>query len=337
MKILVDGMGGDYAPEEIVKGACKAASEINETIQIIGREELIRPLLEKYNAGSNVEVINATEVISNDEHPAMAIKRKKDSTVVRAMHMLKEGESDVFISGGSTGALLSGALLLLGRIKGIKRPAIAAWFPKIGQNSQTLLLDCGANANCKPEYILHYGIMGSIFLNCVKGIDNPEIRLLNVGAEDTKGDDVHQEAFTLLKESDLNFKGNIEGRDVIFGGTDIVVTDGFSGNVFLKGSEGTALAIMKLMKEKLTSGFAAKLGAVLAGSKLKELKNEFSYEDAGGAPILGVKGSILKIHGNSKADEVYYAIHRAVPYVKNNVTGEIEEALAKMRSERTEE
>ena len=327
MKILIDGMGGDYSPEEIVKGAVKAANEIDETIMIIGPEDQINPLLEKYHANNNIEVVNATEVITNDEHPAMAIRRKKDSTIVKGMNMIKAGEADAFISAGSTGALLSGSLLILGRIKGIKRPAIASWFPKVGKNDQTLLLDCGANAEAKPEYLHQFGIMGSIFVHCIKGIESPIVRLLNVGAEDGKGDDLHKEAFDLLKDSPLNFCGNIEGRDVIFGFADVVVADGFSGNVFLKGSEGTALCMSNLMKEKLTDGILAKAGAALAYNKIKEIKSEFDYADAGGAPILGVKGAVLKIHGNSKEKEVYYAIKKAVPYVNNNVTGMIADAI----------
>ena len=327
MKILIDGMGGDYSPEEIVKGVVKASKEIDETIMIIGPADKIEPLLKKYNANSNVCVVNATEVITNDEHPAMAIRRKKDSTIVKGMNMVKAGEADVFISAGSTGALLSGALLLLGRIKGIKRPAIASWFPKIGKNDQTLLLDCGANADAKSDYLYQFGIMGSIFVKCIKGIESPIVRLLNVGAEDGKGDDLHKEAFEMLNNSSLNFCGNIEGRDVIFGEADVVVADGFSGNIFLKGSEGTALCMSTLLKEKLTDGILAKAGAALAYNKIKEIKSEFDYADAGGAPILGVKGAVLKIHGNSKEKEVYYAIKKSIPYVKNDVTGMIANAI----------
>lgn len=329
MRILVDGMGGDYSPSEIVKGAVMAAPHIEETIAILGPEETINELLaaEGWN-GNNIEVVNCTEVITNDEAPAKAIRRKKDSTIVKGMTMMKEGEADAFISAGSTGALLSGGLLILGRIKGIKRPAIAAFFPKIGQDDTTLIVDCGANVESKPEYIYQNGIMGSIFVKALKGIENPEVKLLNVGAEDAKGDDLHKEAFKLLSESSLNFTGNCEGRDICFGVCDVVATDGFSGNVFLKSSEGIAIAIMKRVKEKMTDGVAAKLGAVLSYSKLKELKDEFNYDTEGGAPILGLKGAVLKIHGNSKAPAVYYAIKKAVRYVENDVTGQIEKAVS---------
>lgn len=333
MNIMIDGMGGDHAPEEIVKGAVQAAKEISGTVSIIGREERINECLQALNwNGDNIEVVNATEVISNNESPAMAVRKKKDSSISKGMRMLKEGEVDAFISGGSTGALLSAGLLILGRIRGIKRPAIAAFFPKIGMNDTSLILDCGANAESRPEYLLQYGIMGSIFVEKVKGIENPEVMLLNVGAEEEKGDPIHKESFELLRNADINFKGNCEGRDVPFGCCDVVVTDGFSGNVFLKSSEGVALAVMKRIKQKMTEGLAAKAGALLSYNKLKEIKKEFDYSEEGGAPILGLKGPVLKIHGSSKANAVYNAILKAVPYVEQDVTALIENAITEKSS-----
>ncbi len=333
MNIMIDGMGGDHAPEEIVKGAVQAAKEISGTVSIIGREERINECLQALNwNGDNIEVVNATEVISNNESPAMAVRKKKDSSISKGMRMLKEGEVDAFISGGSTGALLSAGLLILGRIRGIKRPAIAAFFPKIGMNDTSLILDCGANAESRPEYLLQYGIMGSIFVEKVKGIENPKVMLLNVGAEEEKGDPLHKESFELLRNADINFKGNCEGRDVPFGCCDVVVTDGFSGNVFLKSSEGVALAVMKRIKQKMTEGLVAKAGALLSYNKLKEIKKEFDYSEEGGAPILGLKGPVLKIHGSSKANAVYNAILKAVPYVEQNVTALIENAITEKSS-----
>lgn len=333
MNIMIDGMGGDHAPEEIVKGAVQAAKEISGTVSIIGQEERINECLQALNwNGDNIEVVNATEVISNNESPAMAVRKKKDSSISKGMRMLKEGEVDAFISGGSTGALLSAGLLILGRIRGIKRPAIAAFFPKIGMNDTSLILDCGANAESRPEYLLQYGIMGSIFVEKVKGIEKPEVMLLNVGAEEEKGDPLHKESFELLRNADINFKGNCEGRDVPFGCCDVVVTDGFSGNVFLKSSEGVALAVMKRIKQKMTEGLAAKAGALLSYNKLKEIKKEFDYSEEGGAPILGLKGPVLKIHGSSKANAVYNAILKAVPYVEQNVTALIENAITEKSS-----
>ena len=346
MRIIVDGMGGDNAPLEIVKGAAMAAHELRQldpdiVVGIIGPEELMTNYLKKEswdcsspeNVGEgivrygNIDIINATEVITNDEAPAMAVRKKKDSTIVKAMNMLKNGEGDAFVSAGSTGALLSGGLVTLGRIKGIRRPAIAAWFPKMHTGETTLLLDCGANVEAKPEYIFQNGIMGAMYVEGVKGIRNPEVRLLNIGAEDSKGDELHKEAHRLLAGSNINFGGNIEGRDVATTDCDVVITDGFSGNIFLKGSEGVALAIMKQFKKKLKEGMLAKMGALLAYSKISELKDMFDYSDSGGAPILGLKGAVLKIHGNSESVEVYHGIMKAIPYIRNNVTQMIADAV----------
>ena len=231
----------------------------------------------------------------------MAVRKKKDSTIVKSLNLIKSGEADALISAGSTGALLAGGLVTLGRIKGIRRPAIAAWFPKMHNGGTTLLLDCGANVEAKPEYIFQNGIMGAMYVEGVKGIKNPEVRLLNIGAEEAKGDELHKEAHRLLASGNINFGGNIEGRDVAVTDCEVVITDGFSGNIFLKSSEGAALAIMARFKEKLQEGLKAKLGALLAYSKIKELKELFDYADVGGAPILGLKGAVLKVHGNSKS------------------------------------
>ena len=290
MKIIVDGMGGDNAPQEIVKGATKAAYELAQldpeiSVGIIGPAELMLNCLRQENWDcdnpekisedisryGNIEIINATEVITNDEAPAMAVRKKKDSTIVKAMTLLKSGDADAFISAGSTGALLSGGLVTLGRIKGIRRPAIAAWFPKMHTGGTTLLLDCGANVEAKPEYIFQNGIMGAMYVEGVKGIEKPEVRLLNIGAEDSKGDELHKEAHRLLAGSNINFGGNIEGRDVATTDCEVVITDGFSGNIFLKGSEGVALAIMKQIKSNLKDAVLAKMGALLPYNKLSEL------------------------------------------------------------------
>ena len=334
MKIIVDGMGGDNAPQEIIKGAIKAATELAEsepdvTVGIIGPQELMNNCLRENGwQGSNIEVIDATEVITNEEAPAMAVRKKKDSTIVKAMTMIKNSEADALISAGSTGALLAGGLVTLGRIKGIRRPAIAAWFPKMHTGGTTLLLDCGANVEAKPEYIFQNGIMGAMYVSGVKGIKDPEVRLLNIGAEEGKGDELHKEAHRLLASGSINFTGNIEGRDVIVTDCDVVITDGFSGNIFLKSSEGAVLAVMKMIKEKLGEGLKAKIGALLAYSKLKELKNTFDYSDSGGAPILGLKGAVLKIH----EDEVYWAVIKAVPYIRNDVTSMIADAVTQNES-----
>ena len=335
MKIIVDGMGGDNSPQEIVKGTIKAARELavsepEVTVAVIGPHELIGNCLKENGwDGSNIEIIDATEVITNDEAPAMAVRKKKDSTIVKALNLIKNGEADALISAGSTGALLAGGLVTLGRIKGIRRPAIAAWFPKMHTGGTTLLLDCGANVEAKPEYIFQNGIMGAMYVEGVKGIKDPEVRLLNIGAEEGKGDELHKEAHRLLSSGSINFGGNIEGRDVAVTDCEVVITDGFSGNIFLKSSEGAVLAVMSNFKKKLKEGLRAKLGALLAYEKLNELKKLFDYADVGGAPILGLKGAVLKIHGNSREAEVYYAVIKAIPYVRNNVTQMIADAVTK--------
>lgn len=334
MRLLIDGMGGDNAPADIVKGAVKAAKEIDDTVLIIGKEDMISECLDKEGwKGDNIEIIDASEIIENDESPAMAVRKKKDSSISKGMRLLKEGEVDCFISGGSTGALLSSGLFTLGRIKGIKRPAIATFFPRINSDLPLLLIDCGANVEAKPEYVEQNGIMGSIYFERVLGIKNPKVGLLNVGVEEGKGDELHKEAFKLLKASDINFTGNIEGRDVIFGNCDVVATDGFSGNIFLKSSEGTALAILKSVKDKLSESRIAKIGAGMMYSKLKSLKKEFNYKEAGGAPILGLKGPVLKIHGSSDDYVVYNALIKAREYVKADVTDEIEKAIEDFSNE----
>lgn len=329
MRILIDGNGGDYAPREIVKGAVLAASEIDHEILIIGNKENIENELGKNNFnGSNIKVIDATEKIENDESPVKAIRKKKDSSIVKGLNMIKDNEADVFISAGSTGALLAGGLLILGRIEGIDRPAIAAFYPKMGKNEPALLLDCGANTDIKPTNLLQFGIMGSIYIENVLDRKNPEVGLLNIGAEPNKGDRLHKEAYDLLSGSKLNFIGNVEGREVPSGACDVIVTDGFSGNIFLKTSEGVALTMMKLIKNKMMESGLSKVGALLASKKLKSIKKEFDYSEFGGAPILGIKGGILKIHGSSKSNAAYNAIINAVAFVERDIVNMIETSVA---------
>ncbi|MBK5253766.1 MAG: phosphate acyltransferase PlsX [Peptostreptococcaceae bacterium] len=330
MKIMIDGMGGDYAPQEIVKGAVLAAKEIKHEVIIIGEEDKIHKELKRNNyKGNNITVVNATEQITNEESPVKAIRKKKDSSIVKGFNMIKESEADVFISAGSTGALLAGSLLILGRIKGIDRPAIAAFYPKIGKNEPALLLDCGANTDIKPKNLLQFGIMGSIYIENVLQRKEPEVGLLNIGIEPNKGDKLHKEAYVLLEGSQLNFIGNVEGRDVPAGACDVIVADGFSGNIFLKTSEGMASSIMKLIKTKLMESILSKMGALLTAKKLRSLKKEFDYSESGGAPILGVKGVVLKLHGSSKSNAVYNAILKAIPYVEKDLVSMIENSVKK--------
>ena len=312
MNILIDGMGGDHAPQEIVKGAIQAAREIEDTVTIIGAEDLIKEELNSQRwDGSNIKVLNATEVITNNEAPAMAVRKKKDSTVNRGVQMVKECEADIFISGGSTGALLAAGLLGLGRIKGIKRPAIAAFFPQIGKDDTTLLLDCGANVDCKPEFLYQFGVMGSIFVQNVKGKESPDVRLLNVGAEAEKGDELHKGAYELLANSSINFQGNIEGREVVTGVCDVVVTDGFSGNIALKTLEGAAKNLLSLLKGKekqpIFKSFAKFILRFFFKDAYHRLKR-INPDEYNGASLLGLTAVVVKSHGSANVDAFARAI-----------------------------
>lgn len=335
MKILLDGMGGDHAPEVIVHGAVEAAKEIKEKIVIIGNENDIIQLLKKHNyQGDNIEVIHAEESIENNESPVKAIRTKKNSSIVKALTMLRGGDGDVFISAGSTGALLAGGLLIVGRIKGIDRPALATIYPVIG-SEPALLLDAGANAECKPMHLLEFGIMGSLYMEKVLSRDNPTVALVNNGAEENKGNTLTKASHKLLKSSSLNFVGNIEARDIPMGHADVIVTDGFTGNVIIKLSEGLGLGILREIKKKFTSGGVAKLGAALLKNRLMELKQEFDYTEYGGAPVLGLKKAVLKMHGSSDWYAVKQTILKSIPYVKEDVVKTIEASIAEF--ERTEE
>ena len=294
MKIILDGMGGDNAPFSVVEGAVLASRQTQHHICIIGQEELIIPELKKYKYESEkISVINATQVISNDDAPVRAVRSKKDSSIVKGINMVKNGEGDIFISAGSTGALLAGGLFILGRIQGIDRPALASVYPIVG-GIPSLLVDAGANADCKPNNLLEFGIMGNIYMEKVIGRKDPKVGLVNIGAEAAKGSTLTKAAYDLLEQSHLNFIGNVEAREVPKGACDVIVTDGFTGNVLLKLTEGLAWNILQVIKKKFTDGVKAKLGAALLIDKMTELKQEFDYSEYGGAPILGVRGPIVK-------------------------------------------
>lgn len=330
MRILLDGMGGDNAPKAVCEGAVMAAKEFDHEIIIIGDTDKINEAL-KDAAGKhipeNISVCHASEVITNNEAPALAIRRKKDSSIVIGMNMLKHGEGDIFISAGSTGALLAGGLLLIGRIKGIDRPAICTIYPILGKEA-SLLCDAGANAECKPNNLVDFAIMSSIYMEKVLGRENPTVALVNIGEEEEKGSPLTKETYELLKNTDLNFKGNIEARDVPKGRADIIVTDGFTGNIILKLTEGMAWNVFKTIKKKFTDGMHARLGSLLLIDKLKELKKEFDYSEYGGAPILGIKRPVVKMHGSSSAKGVKNTILKAVLFAEQNVIEIIEESIS---------
>ena len=325
MKIILDGMVGDNAPFSVVEGAVLASRETQHHICIIGQEELIIPELKKYKC-EKISVINATQVISNDDAPVRAVRSKKDSSIVKGINMVKNGEGDIFISAGSTGALLAGGLFILGRIQGIDRPALASVYPIVG-GIPSLLVDAGANADCKPNNLLEFGIMGNIYMEKVIRRKDPKVGLVNIGAEAAKGSTLTKAAYDLLEQSHLNFIGNVEAREVPKGACDVIVTDGFTGNVLLKLTEGLAWNILQVIKKKFTDGVKAKLGAALLIDKMTELKQEFDYSEYGGAPILGVRGPIVKMHGSSNANAVKNTILKGIPYVSENVVDTIQNSV----------
>jgi len=328
MRIILDGMGGDNAPGEIVKGAVEASKLIEDEIIIVGDGDKIEFQLKKYKySDEKISVKHASEVIENDDAPVRAVRRKKDSSMVVGLNMVKSGEGDLFISAGNTGALMAGALFNLGRIQGIDRPAIASIYPILGTKKPSLLVDAGANSECKPSNLLEFAMMGSIYMEKVLGRENPKIGLVNLGVEETKGSTLTKAAFGLLEKSHLNFSGNIEAREVPLCGADVVVCDGFVGNVILKLTEGLAINIVNLLKKKFTENARAKMGAVLLSKKLRSLKEEFDYTEYGGAPILGVKGPVVKMHGSSNANAVKNSILKAIPFAEENVVGIISESV----------
>ena len=327
MRIILDGMGGDNAPGAVVEGAVLASKEIDHEIVIIGQEELINQELKKYKYNHDkITVADAREVITNDEAPVRAVRSKKDSSIVKGINMVKSGDGDIFISAGSTGALLSGGLFILGRIQGIDRPALASIYPIVGGEAD-LLIDAGANAECKPNNLLEFGIMGNIYMEKVVGRTSPRVGLVNIGTEAAKGSTLTKVAYELLEQSNMNFIGNVEAREVPKGVCDVIVCDGFTGNVILKLTEGLAWNILQVIKRKFTDGVKAKLGAALLIDKLGELKKEFDYSEYGGAPILGVKGPIVKMHGSSSANAVKNTILKGIPFVEERVIETIQNSV----------
>ena len=324
MRIAVDAMGGDNAPYEIVVGALDAVKGNPDiTVVLVGKEDEINKIIdEKTKDRSGIEVVNATEVIEFDDVPTKAVRSKKDSSLVVAMKLVKDKQADAFLSAGSTGAILVGGLFIVGRIKGIDRPALTGFLPN--PKGYTVLLDIGANADCKARNILEFGVMGSLYAEKVLGIKNPSVGLLNNGTEEGKGNDLTKEAFALMKGSDqINFYGNIEGRDMPAGTVDVAVTDGFTGNVVLKTTEGVASTIMKMMKDALMSSTKGKIAGAMIKSDMKALKDGFSADAIGGAPFLGVDGVVLKAHGNSRAIAITNAILQARRFKESNYIEEL--------------
>ena len=310
-KIVVDAFGGDNSPNEIVLGAVLAVNKMEGfNVVLCGKEEIIKEQLSKSTyESSRIEILNATEVITNDDVPTTALRSKKDSSLVVGMTYLKETPEAVgFVSAGSTGAVLTTALFKLGRIDQVQRPALAPIFPTI-KDTHVVMLDIGANIDCKPEYILQFAIMGACYMKMANGVSNPRVGLLSNGVEDKKGNALNKEVFKLLKEAkNINFVGNMEAREIISGDYDVVVTDGFAGNIALKAMEGAVLTVFKLMKKGIMSSFKAKMGALLLKGVFKDLKSTLDYNNNGGAVLLGVEKVLVKSHGSSKAPSICASI-----------------------------
>lgn len=323
MKIVIDTLGGDYSPDEIVKGAITAVNLI-EDVEIIltgDKDEIERVFKEVGYKGDKIEIVHAPEEISCNESPTMAIRKKTESSLVKGLNILKERDDAVaMISAGSTGAVLAGGLFIVGRIDGVKRPALAPFLPTEDENKKTLLIDCGANVDCKPEYLKQFAIMGSIYVSSMRGIQNPKVALISNGTEDEKGNSQIHETFELLKNTkDINFAGNMEARDLLTGKFDVLVADGFTGNVALKSAESTLNCFTNVLKQEIKkSGIIAKLGALSLKKTLKKLKHRINYTETGGSPFLGLNKILIKSHGSSKAKTIYTCVLQAVEIYKSN-------------------
>lgn len=329
MKIAVDAMGGDNAPKAIIAGSVLALREIESSIVLVGKEDIIKKELEKNTTDfKRIDILNANEVVENDDKPVKAIRNKKDSSMVKGFESLKGKEVDAFVSAGSTGALLAGSLLKIGRIKGIDRPALAPIYPT--KKGFSLLIDAGANTDCKPRNLLEFGIMGSVYLQQVLGINEPKVGIVNIGTEEGKGNRLVNEAYDIMRKSDMNFYGNLEARDVPAGIVDVIVCDGFVGNVILKLTEGVAMNMTSMLKEAFMKNFISKLGALILKGGLKEFKSKLDYTEYGGAPLLGVKRPVVKAHGSSNENAIKNAIKYGEIFSKNGVIEKIEEEIFKI-------
>lgn len=326
MKIIIDAMGGDHAPQAPVEAAARAVNELGIDIVLVGDTHVIEKELSKYKyAKDRITIAHAPEVISNHEEPAKAVRRKKGASVVVAADMLKKGEGDAMLSMGNTGALLSAGLLIVGRIKGIIRPALATILPTA--KGPKILIDAGANTNCKPENLVQFGIMGSIYMENVHGLSSPTVGIISNGEEEGKGDELTKKTYPLMKKAPFDFIGNIEGRDVMEGTADVMVCDGFVGNVILKTVEGMGHVIGSMVKQLFTKNLKTKLGALFVMDGVKDFKKMMDYREYGGAPLLGTKRPVIKGHGSSDALAVFSAIKQAERFVSTDVINCIAEKI----------
>jgi len=322
MKIIVDAFGGDNAPLEILKGTADAVKEYGVEILLVGSKEKINECAKENNISlDNMEIMDVEKVFLMEYDPATVIKKNSDTTLAMGLKALSEGKGDAFVSAGSTGALVVGATFITKRIKGIKRGALATLMPST--EKPIMMLDVGANTECKPEYLHQFAVMGDIYMNKIMGYDSPKVALANIGTEENKGTELQLEAYKLMSEANYNFVGNIEARDIPFGKADIIVCDGFSGNLILKMYEGTALAMGKRVKALFKKNFLSLIAALLVKSGIDDFKKQMDYKEFGGAPILGVTKPVIKAHGSSDAKSFKNAIRQAINFIEKDVINEI--------------
>ncbi|HAE92310.1 MAG TPA: phosphate acyltransferase PlsX [Tissierella sp.] len=326
MKIIIDAMGGDKGPIEMVKGTIDAVNEYGINVILVGKEDIIQNELKKYSYPKDkVEILVANDIITNEDDPAMAIRRKKDSSMVVGAKALSDGIGDGFISAGSTGALLASGIFIVKRIEGIDRAALTVIYPTI--KGFSLLLDAGANVDCKPEYLYQFALMASVYMEKAMGVKSPTIGLINIGSEEGKGNLLSKETYEILKKSQLNFKGNIEARELPSGTVDIIVSDGFVGNVALKLTEGMAISIFSILKEEFIKNSRTKVGAALLKPELRNIKAMMDYREQGGAPFLGIRKPMVKAHGSSDAFAIKNAINQLIKFIEKDVIKIIEDNM----------
>jgi glycerol-3-phosphate acyltransferase PlsX len=337
-RVALDAMGGDNAPGQIVLGAVQAAREYGIGVYLVGREDAIRAELARYDTqGLDLPIVHTDEVIEMDEHPASAVRRKKNASMTLALQQVRDGIALGAVSAGNSGAMMAASLFTLGRISGVDRPALGGLFPT--RDNVCLVIDIGANTDCKPEYLLQFALMGSIYMERIFSVPSPRVGLLANGEEETKGNEQVQQAHQLLKANaatlGLNFIGNVEGRDIPTGGADVVVCDGFVGNVVLKLSEGLAETLLGMLRTQMTSSLPSKLAAAVLRPGLRKVMQRLDYAEYGGVPLLGVKGSAIVSHGRSNARAIKNALRVARQTAETNVAGAIAEGLAKLQPQST--
>ena len=330
LNIVVDAMGGDNAPSAIIEGAVRAANEFDIKVTLVGDEKIIRQELLDYKGGK-IDIVNTTEIIDCNEESVKAIRTKKDSSIVVGMKMVADGAGDAFVSAGSSGAVIAGSSLIIKRINGVRRAGLGIVLPAL--DKPVLLLDCGANSDCTPEFLTQFAVMGTAYMKSLFDLDKPAVALLNNGAEEHKGSRLYKESYQLLKQTPVNFVGNIEARYVLSGVADVVVADGFAGNVFIKTTEGVAKHFSTLLKGVFKKNIFTMLASLVLLDGIKNMKKSFDYTEYGGAPVLGAEKVVIKAHGSSNSKAIYSAIKQAKNFAENNVIETIKNNLKKSLDE----